>query len=99
MALQAASVVFSAFSVPKEESPVHLSRIQACLNSSLSEPRHSGSHSIPAINKGASEGKKTLRKGSVVVTGASSGLGLATAKALAESEMACYNGLQGFPQG
>ena len=39
----------------------------------------------PAVNRAASEGKKTLRKGSVVVTGASSGLGLATAKALAES--------------
>ncbi|XP_052177670.1 protochlorophyllide reductase, chloroplastic-like [Diospyros lotus] len=39
----------------------------------------------PAINRAAAEGKKTLRKGSVVVTGASSGLGLATAKALAET--------------
>lgn len=39
----------------------------------------------PAVNRAAPEGKKTLRKGSVVVTGASSGLGLATAKALAET--------------
>ncbi|XP_050367577.1 protochlorophyllide reductase, chloroplastic [Argentina anserina] len=39
----------------------------------------------PAINKSTSDGKKTLRKGSVVITGASSGLGLATAKALAET--------------
>ncbi|KAK7324592.1 hypothetical protein VNO77_28279 [Canavalia gladiata] len=39
----------------------------------------------PAVNKSAPEGKKTLRKGSVVITGASSGLGLATAKALAET--------------
>lgn len=39
----------------------------------------------PAVNKSSSEGKKTLRKGNVVITGASSGLGLATAKALAES--------------
>ncbi|OAY54929.1 hypothetical protein MANES_03G113300v8 [Manihot esculenta] len=39
----------------------------------------------PAVNRSAGEGKKTLRKGSVVVTGASSGLGLATAKALAET--------------
>ena len=39
----------------------------------------------PAINRGTSEGKKTLRKGGVIVTGASSGLGLATAKSLAES--------------
>ncbi|KAL6975387.1 protochlorophyllide reductase [Sarracenia purpurea var. burkii] len=39
----------------------------------------------PAVNRAAPEGKKTLRKGSVVITGASSGLGLATAKALAET--------------
>ncbi|QCE09910.1 protochlorophyllide reductase, chloroplastic [Vigna unguiculata] len=39
----------------------------------------------PAVTKSAPEGKKTLRKGSVVITGASSGLGLATAKALAET--------------
>ncbi|KAE9616983.1 putative protochlorophyllide reductase [Lupinus albus] len=39
----------------------------------------------PAFTKVAPEGKKTLRKGSVVVTGASSGLGLAAAKALAET--------------
>lgn len=39
----------------------------------------------PAIEQASPEGKKTLRKGSVVITGASSGLGLATAKALAES--------------
>ncbi|KAI3509861.1 hypothetical protein L1887_25384 [Cichorium endivia] len=39
----------------------------------------------PAVNRAAPEGKKTLRKGSVIITGASSGLGLATAKALAET--------------
>ncbi|THG07728.1 hypothetical protein TEA_026668 [Camellia sinensis var. sinensis] len=39
----------------------------------------------PAVNQAAPEGKKTLRKGSLVITGASSGLGLATAKALAET--------------
>ncbi|XP_077241714.1 protochlorophyllide reductase-like [Tasmannia lanceolata] len=39
----------------------------------------------PAINNATAEKKKTLRKGTVVITGASSGLGLATAKALAES--------------
>ncbi|KAK7244342.1 hypothetical protein RIF29_39162 [Crotalaria pallida] len=39
----------------------------------------------PAVSKSAPEGKKTLRKGNVVITGASSGLGLATAKALAET--------------
>lgn len=39
----------------------------------------------PAINRASTDGKKTLRKGSVIVTGASSGLGLAAAKALAET--------------
>ncbi|XP_058078025.1 protochlorophyllide reductase-like isoform X2 [Magnolia sinica] len=39
----------------------------------------------PAINKSTPETKKTLRKGSVIITGASSGLGLATAKALADT--------------
>nr|GME02609.1 protochlorophyllide reductase [Ipomoea batatas] len=46
------------------------------------------------------EEKKTLRKGCVIITGASSGLGLATAKALAETGkwhviMACRNFLKG----
>ncbi|CAN7014714.1 hypothetical protein IGI04_013296 [Brassica rapa subsp. trilocularis] len=41
--------------------------------------------SSPSVTKSSSGGKKTLRKGNVVVTGASSGLGLATAKALAET--------------
>nr|GMC76255.1 protochlorophyllide reductase-like [Ipomoea batatas]GMD49063.1 protochlorophyllide reductase-like [Ipomoea batatas]GMD51404.1 protochlorophyllide reductase-like [Ipomoea batatas]GMD53255.1 protochlorophyllide reductase-like [Ipomoea batatas]GMD58058.1 protochlorophyllide reductase-like [Ipomoea batatas] len=39
----------------------------------------------PGVTGAQVSGKKTLRKGTVVVTGASSGLGLATAKALAES--------------
>ena len=43
----------------------------------------------PVVTPGAStstkDGKKTLRKGVVVITGASSGLGLAAAKALAET--------------
>ncbi|KAK1565644.1 hypothetical protein Q3G72_031622 [Acer saccharum] len=38
-----------------------------------------------AINQAAPEEKKTMRKGNVIATGASSGLGLATAKALAET--------------
>lgn len=41
--------------------------------------------SAPSVTRATPEGKKTLRKGSVIVTGASSGLGLATAKALAET--------------
>ncbi|KAK1568575.1 hypothetical protein Q3G72_026163 [Acer saccharum] len=53
----------------------------------------------PAIKQAAPEEKKTLRKGNVIVTGASSGLGLATAKSLAETGkwhviMACRNFLK-----
>ncbi|XP_074583544.1 protochlorophyllide reductase-like [Curcuma longa] len=39
----------------------------------------------PAVTRAAPGTMKTLRKGNVIVTGASSGLGLATAKALAET--------------
>ncbi|KAK1266292.1 hypothetical protein QJS04_geneDACA000520 [Acorus gramineus] len=39
----------------------------------------------PSINRATTEGKKTLRKGTVIITGASSGLGLATAKALSDT--------------
>ncbi|MBA0873056.1 hypothetical protein Goshw_026058 [Gossypium schwendimanii] len=53
----------------------------------------------PAVDRAAPQGKKTLRKGTVIITGASSGLGLATAKALAETGewhviMACRNFLK-----
>ncbi|KAL1567690.1 Mitochondrial porin [Salvia divinorum] len=53
----------------------------------------------PAVNLASSEGKKTLRKGCVIITGASSGLGLAAAKSLAETGkwhviMACRNFLK-----
>ncbi|XP_076929677.1 protochlorophyllide reductase-like isoform X2 [Bidens hawaiensis] len=41
--------------------------------------------SAPPVTRAAPEGKKTLRKGTVIITGASSGLGLTTAKALAET--------------
>ncbi|XAR68365.1 Protochlorophyllide reductase [Bertholletia excelsa] len=39
----------------------------------------------PSVSQSPTGGKKTLRKGTAVITGASSGLGLATAKALAET--------------
>lgn len=39
----------------------------------------------PTYTPASVQGKKTLRKGTVIVTGASSGLGLAAAKSLAES--------------
>ncbi|XP_075671493.1 protochlorophyllide reductase-like isoform X2 [Castanea sativa] len=53
----------------------------------------------PTIGQAAPEAKKTLRKGNVIITGASSGLGLATARALAETgkwhiTMACRNFLK-----
>lgn len=39
----------------------------------------------PTVTRSSFQAKKVLRKGSVIITGASSGLGLATAKALAET--------------
>ncbi|CAM8937386.1 unnamed protein product [Rhodiola kirilowii] len=53
----------------------------------------------PAVTNSKPESKKTARKGNVIVTGASSGLGLATAKALSETGewhviMACRNFLK-----
>ncbi|BAT11485.1 protochlorophyllide reductase B, chloroplastic [Oryza sativa Japonica Group] len=41
--------------------------------------------SSPTVTPASPSGKQTLRKGTAVITGASSGLGLATAKALAET--------------
>jgi protochlorophyllide reductase len=111
MALQAAALLPSAFSITKEgKSSVSLKE-SSLLGISLSDHvKYDFSHSslrfkrksnqrrhsvrpirvqavvtTPSINQATSEAKKTLRKGIVVITGASSGLGLATAKALAES--------------
>ncbi|XP_010520908.1 PREDICTED: protochlorophyllide reductase B, chloroplastic [Tarenaya hassleriana] len=110
MALQAASLVSSAFSVRKEgksnassfkesslfgvslpdqiradfgSSPLKCKREYNARNGAIRA--QTAATSSPAISKPAVEGKKTLRKGNVIVTGASSGLGLATAKALAET--------------
>ncbi|KAH0456356.1 hypothetical protein IEQ34_014263 [Dendrobium chrysotoxum] len=55
------------------------------LNASTIIRAQTAATASPAINKASPEAKKTLRKGNVVITGASSGLGLATAKALAET--------------
>uniref|UniRef100_A0A0E0EZG4 NADPH-protochlorophyllide oxidoreductase n=1 Tax=Oryza meridionalis TaxID=40149 RepID=A0A0E0EZG4_9ORYZ len=41
--------------------------------------------SSPTVTPASPSGKQTLRKGTAIITGASSGLGLATAKALAET--------------
>ena len=67
-------------------------------NVSVGVPRAQAAVTTPAI-KQTTKGKKTIRKGNVVVTGASSGLGLATAKALAETSkwnviMACRDFLK-----
>lgn len=109
MALQAASLVSSAFVVPKEGKycasfkdsslfGVPLSdHLRADFSSSALKCKRKFNQRValvraqttatasPALDRAAPESKKTLRKGSVVITGASSGLGLATAKALAES--------------
>ncbi|KAE8125772.1 hypothetical protein FH972_020546 [Carpinus fangiana] len=109
MALQAASLVSSAFAIPKEGKSSASSKdsslfgvsfsdhLKADFSSSGLRCKREFNHRVgavraqtaatttPAVNRAAPEGKKTLRKGSVVITGASSGLGLATAKALAET--------------
>ncbi|XAR56561.1 Protochlorophyllide reductase [Bertholletia excelsa] len=107
MALQATSLLPSAFSIPKEGKPSVSLKDTALFGISLSDQTSSCSFRIkkesnqrnlpngairaeaviatPAVKMSSPEGKKTLRKGSVVITGASSGLGLATAKALAET--------------
>ena len=54
-------------------------------NVSIGVRAQTAATAAPSVNRSAPEGKKTLRKGNVVITGASSGLGLATAKALAET--------------
>jgi protochlorophyllide reductase len=115
MALQAASLVSSAFSVRKDgklnasasssfkesslfgvslseqskadfvSSSLRCKREQSLRNNKAIIRAQAIATSTPSVTKSSLDRKKTLRKGNVVVTGASSGLGLATAKALAET--------------
>ncbi|CAF2326042.1 BnaA10g07300D [Brassica napus] len=114
MALQAASLVSSAFSVRKDGKSNASSSFKesSLFGASLSDQiksdfvsfslrckrkqslRTTGARiraqtivtsTTPSVTRSTFDRKKTLRKGNVVVTGASSGLGLATAKALAET--------------
>lgn len=59
--------------------------IKSGRKSSLGAIRAETMVTSPGVTSPPVTGKKTLRKGCVVITGASSGLGLATAKALAET--------------
>ncbi|KAJ0267138.1 Protochlorophyllide reductase A [Hirschfeldia incana] len=115
MALQAASLVSSAFSVRKDgksndsssssfkesslfgvslsdhfkadfvASSLRCKREQSLRNKVSTIRAQTIATSTPSVTQSSLNRKKTLRKGNVVVTGASSGLGLATAKALAET--------------
>ncbi|RVW93163.1 Protochlorophyllide reductase, chloroplastic [Vitis vinifera] len=111
MAMQAAALVPSAFSIPKEgkgsasfkesglfgvslsdhvKADFSSSALRNKMESKQRKPsvgaiRAQTAATTPAITRATPEGKKTLRKGTVVITGASSGLGLATTKALAET--------------
>ncbi|KAL3508644.1 hypothetical protein ACH5RR_028045 [Cinchona calisaya] len=102
MALQAAALLPSSFSISKEGKVGASLKDTSLFGKSLSDQIKSefSSSSLkiksstvraqtvvttPSVNLSTTEGKKTLRKGTVVITGASSGLGLATAKALAET--------------
>ncbi|KAK6132713.1 hypothetical protein DH2020_033518 [Rehmannia glutinosa] len=95
MALQAATLLPSAFSIHKEGKlsaslkdsglfGVSLSDyVKADFTSSALQTKAVAT--TPAFTPATVQGKKTLRQGTVIITGASSGLGLATAKALAET--------------
>ncbi|WCJ32157.1 Protochlorophyllide reductase chloroplastic [Euphorbia peplus] len=110
MALQAASLVSSAFGLPKDGKASSTSfkdstlfgvsftdHLKSDFTSSDFRSKRQPNQRVgavraqtaatasPTVIRSTPEGKKTLRKGSVIVTGASSGLGLAAAKALAET--------------
>ncbi|ONM12073.1 protochlorophyllide reductase1 [Zea mays] len=95
MALQAALLPSTLSSVPKKCSIAVAAKDTAFL--SVSQKVQAASLSVrtrvattapvatPGSSTAAKDGKKTVRQGVVVITGASSGLGLAAAKALAET--------------
>ncbi|MCD7459040.1 Mitochondrial porin [Datura stramonium] len=107
MALQAAALLPSAFTIPKEGKAsatlkdsslfgISLSdnvksdfgssfKIKSRRKLSLGAVRAETMVASPGVTNAPVKGKRTMRKGCVVITGASSGLGLATAKALAET--------------
>ncbi|KAK6131560.1 hypothetical protein DH2020_034700 [Rehmannia glutinosa] len=108
MALKAAALLPSAFSIHKEGKsgaslkdstlfgvslsdhvkPDFISSAMKTkrFNSRKSSPlRVQSVATAPTFTPSTIQAKKTLRKGTVIITGASSGLGLATAKALAET--------------
>ncbi|XP_047341914.1 protochlorophyllide reductase-like isoform X1 [Impatiens glandulifera] len=102
MALQAATLLPSSFSLPKESKKCNIASFKDSnlfgidlTSSSLqvkSQRKKVGAVTVqsvatttPGSTQSTPSGKKTLRKGTVIITGASSGLGLATAKALADT--------------
>ena len=95
MALQATLLPCS-FSVPKKTARLGLVVKESAFLSVSQRAKRPASLAVrtqvatapvatPGATTSTTDGKKTLRKGVVVVTGASSGLGLAAAKALAET--------------
>ncbi|KAJ0666906.1 putative protochlorophyllide reductase [Helianthus annuus] len=76
---------FVSKNVKSDFSPLLIGTKELKRKSLLGPIRAQTATAAPPVNEAASDGKKTLRKGNVIITGASSGLGLATAKALAET--------------
>ena len=93
------SGAFVSKSVKSDFSPLLIGTKELKRKSLLGPIRAQTATVAPSVNEAAPDGKKTLRKGNVIITGASSGLGLATAKALADTGkwhiiMACRNFLK-----
>lgn len=64
---------------------IHILATHLQLRASSTSSRIQAVATAPIFTPSTVQGKKTLRKGTVIITGASSGLGLATAKSLSES--------------